>query len=648
MAKKASLPAIVSALPNDVRNFLQRVREMMDGFVTTDALVSSGIVTVTDGGNVVSPEFDFTPPPAHTGLVATGTITSIMLSWDSAESYSNYAYTEIWRSGEDNIGTAVLSGQQNFNFYVDTVDPSSSYYYWIRIVSRAKVLGPFNALAGMHGTTSADPSAVLDLLSGAITTSELHGALETKISLIDAADTVSGSVAARIKAEADARASQTGDLYAQYTVKLDVGGAVSGYGLASTGPTGTGSVFEVRADKIAFAAPYGVSGASCVPFVVDTISNRVAMDGAYMKTATIGTAAIGDLAVTDAKMVSLQVGKITSGDFTGKYINLGTGGNIRSGQTAFNTGSGFWLGKGTDGYARFSVGSATDNGFDWDQSTGIMRFRGIMSLTAGTTGYSNLSDRPTSLSAVNASEGKKLAGIAAGATVGATWGANITGQPTNYNIVNDVDLASLINSKTTTINGGKITAGSIYSGQIAASSITGDRLAARTIYGDRIQAKSITANEIAAGAIYAGSGVIGALAVDTLQIAGRAVTVPSTVVSASNLYLTAGAYTTVQSIVVYPIGGEPLLILANAVIGAHFSSDGSSEIYFAIYYNSTLIFNAIVGMTPTVGSGDPPAVCANTASFVYTPPAGEATISLQVLGGYVAKTRSITTLEIKR
>jgi hypothetical protein len=44
---------------------------------------------------------------------------------------------------------------------------------------------------------------------------------------------------------------------------------------------------------------------------------------------------------------------------------------------------------------------------------------------------SYITNKPTSLSAINTTEGTKLGGIAAGATVGATWGTNVAGIPTN-------------------------------------------------------------------------------------------------------------------------------------------------------------------------------------------------------------------------
>jgi hypothetical protein len=48
---------------------------------------------------------------------------------------------------------------------------------------------------------------------------------------------------------------------------------------------------------------------------------------------------------------------------------------------------------------------------------------------AGGSGYANLSDKPSSLSGINSTEGTKLGGIATGATVGATWGTNLNSIP---------------------------------------------------------------------------------------------------------------------------------------------------------------------------------------------------------------------------
>jgi len=71
------------------------------------------------------------------------------------------------------------------------------------------------------------------------------------------------TLTAAIQTEANTRVTQTGELYAQYTVKVDLAGSVSGYGLASTliGATPK-SAFGVRADKFWIAAPVSYTQAT--------------------------------------------------------------------------------------------------------------------------------------------------------------------------------------------------------------------------------------------------------------------------------------------------------------------------------------------------------------------------------------------------
>jgi len=171
MGNRYGLPAIVSALPNDVRNFLQRVREYIDSSTTgSGQLITASAVedmiddiTIPTGGPAT---IDTTPPPAPTGLIVTGEVfTTIILEWDAPTLYGNLAYTEVWRSGVDDRATAVLTGTANGTLYQDSVDPLSSYYYWIRFVSKADVTGAYNQLAGVLGVTSENPDRLFDVLT---------------------------------------------------------------------------------------------------------------------------------------------------------------------------------------------------------------------------------------------------------------------------------------------------------------------------------------------------------------------------------------------------------------------------------------------------------------------------------------------------
>jgi hypothetical protein len=142
-----------------------------------------------------------------------------------------------------------------------------------------------------------------------------------------------GVTSATLEQRATAQKTVNGELYAQYTVKLDVNGKVSGYGLASTGPTGPGSVFEVRVDKFVIVAEAGAA-AGFVPFTVltapTTIDGVPMPAGAYASKAFIldlqvTNAKIANLAVDDAKIENLSVSKLTAGAInTGDITSTGT------------------------------------------------------------------------------------------------------------------------------------------------------------------------------------------------------------------------------------------------------------------------------------------------------------------------------------
>lgn len=135
-----------------------------------------------------------------------------------------------------------------------------------------------------------------------------------------------GVASAAVQQEISTRATQTGELYAQYTVKIDVNGYVSGFGLASTANnTGTASsTFEIRADRFAISNPAGPGAGivSVVPFIVQTTSTTIGgvavpagvyMDTAYIRNGTISSAKIADLSVDNAKIANLDAAKITTG-----------------------------------------------------------------------------------------------------------------------------------------------------------------------------------------------------------------------------------------------------------------------------------------------------------------------------------------------
>lgn len=208
-----NLPSVVSKLPNDLRQFLDRVREKIDGggFLTREDLIRSGLAQQGPGGSLRPSDGaeDGTPitPPAPINVTATGAMTSIFVEFDYPQ-YRGHAYAEIWRADSNDIGQAQLVGQTPGTFYSDAVGGAAVRWYWVRLVSVTDTAGPYNGTGGTRGETSSSPNYLLSLLTNQLTTSQLTSGLSSRIALIDAADTVNGSVNARLKLTQDALQAQ--------------------------------------------------------------------------------------------------------------------------------------------------------------------------------------------------------------------------------------------------------------------------------------------------------------------------------------------------------------------------------------------------------------------------------------------------------
>ena len=208
MAK--NLPSVTSPLPRDLQQFVQRVRESLDGggldaAVTTRQLISSGLLSGTAGVALVPASGSVQPPRTPTNLTATGALASILVSWNAA-SYNGHAYTEIWAHSSDTIGDAQLVGMTAGNNFSHQLGGAATRYYWVRNVNQNGQTSAYNATNGVQATTSTDPAYILSILTDEITASQLHSTLGSRVDLVDGAASLSGSVAARIAAEASARA----------------------------------------------------------------------------------------------------------------------------------------------------------------------------------------------------------------------------------------------------------------------------------------------------------------------------------------------------------------------------------------------------------------------------------------------------------
>lgn len=76
-----------------------------------------------------------------------------------------------------------------------------------------------------------------------------------------------------------------------------------------------------------------------------------------------------------------QTGLIAGTTITGGGITLSAGGNIKGGQTAYDTGTGFFLGYSSSAY-RFSIGNSSGNKLTWDGTN--LNVTGAINATSGT------------------------------------------------------------------------------------------------------------------------------------------------------------------------------------------------------------------------------------------------------------------------
>ena len=363
----------------DPRDRAVTLRELIDSGLAQelrsnpfDPNKSGNVGFVQPGGRLP----DLAVPPAPTGFQANGAYSQINLGWDYP-AYSNHSHTEVHSHTSDSIGDATLLGIQSGRIFVDPVGSGATRYYWVRHVNTDSIAGPFNAAAGTAALTAPDVNHLLGVLTGAVTSSQLASSLSTPIAKIDplvaftgySSSYSGGSLVTRLgavetsaagfvssaqfssevttRANADSalsssistvsstvagntssistQATSINGLSGQYTVKIDLNGAVAGYGLAST-TTAAGNIvseFIVNADRFAIMRGGSNSTAATVPFIVQasatTINGESVPAGVYMADAFIKNGSIAN-----AKIGTLNADKITAGTISAARIGANT------------------------------------------------------------------------------------------------------------------------------------------------------------------------------------------------------------------------------------------------------------------------------------------------------------------------------------
>ena len=289
-------------------------------------------------------------------------------------------------------------------------------------------------------------------------------------------------------------------LLGQYSVKIDNNGHVSGFGLSSTEVNGTPtSAFIIRADKFAIVDP--ASGANNLTNSPSADTVPFAVDGGAVY---IKTAFIKDATISSAKIASLVANKITAG-----YINAVVG--INGAKTY-----------GTELYAGGSTSVQTDGlgnviGFTAQNPT-LSIVNGIATFVASSFRIANsASGTPTN----------SFPFIVEGGVTYLNTAIIKNGTITTAQIEN----ATISNAQITSLSADKITSGTISTSRLAIDTNTltssGGLL---TIRGGAITNQLIATNANIDGAKIAN------LSVNTLKIAGNAITQPQ-VYTAADVYV---------------------------------------------------------------------------------------------------------------
>lgn len=135
-------------------------------------------------------------PPALANLSATGILFGYRLNWNfPATGALDTAYTEIEIASTSNGANAAQLGLFAYptnSHVIQGMQPNLTRFFRGRLIDRIGNIGPWSNW--VSATTSADASAVLDILSGKITESQLHQNLQTKIDKIDTIAGLDGDI----------------------------------------------------------------------------------------------------------------------------------------------------------------------------------------------------------------------------------------------------------------------------------------------------------------------------------------------------------------------------------------------------------------------------------------------------------------------
>jgi len=313
-------------------------------------------------------------PTAPSSLSVVAALGGFDIAW-SASPDADYAWTELWEATSNDRATAIKLGNVAGNRYGrNGVAAAVDRWFWVRDVDTSGNVStyyPASATAGITGTTLSAAGGIPTVTDASTITdtpgnpppggdaywavySNADGKLWRWVSAsgaytkaADGADISAGSIAADRLAAANLGA-----------IRADLGTVTAGnFSLNSSGYIRSGTVtwlsgtgiwmgFDTAAYKFRIGNPSGA---------------QLAWDG----TSLTFSGALSGATGTFSGALSAATGSFGNVTASGS-VSVSTTGNIQGGQTAYNTGTGFWIGY-SSGY-KFSIGNPAGEYMRWTGS----------------------------------------------------------------------------------------------------------------------------------------------------------------------------------------------------------------------------------------------------------------------------------------
>ena len=350
----------------------------------TAFIVDSTTVKIdSDGGDTFATRFSAL-------ATADSDNSAAITSEESARITADGVFTDSFTlMGAENVaGTAFILNENTVKIDSDLGDT---------LAQRFTALSAATATAEANIVIEHDAWIAADIVLAGVTTT-LQSQVNSEAGQLDTAQvTIAANTSAAAGAQGDADT-----LMAKYGVTLNVNGYITGWATNNDGETGT---FVILADKFAVVDPSGDPGETeYSPFEIDNgqinMTGAVKINGSLMVNGTlvgaalvagtIGTTQIGANAITTDQLnaqavtaAKIETNTITSTQIFGtqldvlaantgtltvdEYLQMGAAGYILGGQTAYNTGAGFYLGYDSgEGEYVFSIGDGANQSLTWD------------------------------------------------------------------------------------------------------------------------------------------------------------------------------------------------------------------------------------------------------------------------------------------